>query len=132
MPLALRSTKIKIFFLVFLYCIIIGFVSWNTPNHTGPHGGSIKNAGNYFIEIKQVDKFLNAYLLDKKLKNMNNKDILGAVKYFFKDSTTFDFKLQPTNASGFTCEGLSGFSVCKVTFTVLGNSVGAKFENTAY
>ena len=131
MSLILRSIKVKICFLAFLYCVTIALVSWNKLSSTGPHGGTLKKAGNYFIEMKTVEKFFYAYLLDKKLKSIDNKNVSGEVKFFMSDSTNFNVSLKRNTDDAFTCENLARSNSCKITFLVFGNSVSAKFENSA-
>lgn len=131
MPIVLRSIKAKIIFLAFLYCITIALVSWSKSTPTGPHGGTLKKSGNYFIEVKNPNNFFYAYLLDKKLNTINNKNISGEVNFFMSDSTSFNVSLKAAVDDGFTCESLPGSNSCKVTFTVLGKAVSARFENPA-
>lgn len=131
MPLVLRSVKGKIFFLVVLYCIVIAFVSWNKSQPRGPHDGVIKKTGNYFIEINTPGKFIYAYLLDKKLKTINDKDLSCEVKFALPDSTSFSLKLKPTTDGGFMGENLNGFNGCIVTFIAFGKSISAKYENAS-
>ncbi|MDP1802240.1 MAG: hypothetical protein Q8L81_12860 [Bacteroidota bacterium] len=131
MPIVLRSIKAKIFFLALLYCITIALVSWSKSSPTGPHGGTLKKSGNYFIEMKNPDKFFYAYLLDKKLNSINNKNVSGEVKFLMPDSTSFNVTLKAATDDGFTCESLPGSYACRVTFIVFGKSVSARFENPA-
>lgn len=131
MPIVLRSIKAKVIFLAFLYCVTIALVSWSKSSPTGPHGGTLKKSGNYFIEMKNPDKFFSVYLLDKKLNTINNKNVSGEVKFFMPDSTSFNVPLKAAVDDGFTCESLPGSSGCKVTFVILGRSISSRFENPA-
>jgi len=131
MPIVLRSIKAKIFFLVLLYCVIIAFVSWNKAQPHGPHNGILKKTGNYFIEINTPGKFIYAYLLDKKLKTINDKDLSCEVKFSLPDSTNFNLKLKPTADGGFMGENLNGFNGCLVTFSAFRKSISAKYENAS-
>lgn len=131
MPLVLRSVKAKICFLACLYCITIALVSWNKLSSTGPHGGTMKKTGNYFIEMKNPDKFFYAYLLDKKLKNLDSKNVTGEVRFYLSDSTSLNVSLRRSEDEGFMCENISASNLCKITFTIAGKSLIAKFENTS-
>ncbi len=131
MPIVLRSIKAKIIFLAFLYCLTIALVSWSKSSPNGPHGGSLKKSGNYFIEMKNPDKLFYAYLLDKKLNTINNKNISGEVKFFMPDSTSFNVPLKAATDDGFTCESLPGSYASMVTFIIFGKSISARFENPA-
>lgn len=131
MPIVLRSIKAKIIFLAFLYCILIAFVSWSKTQAKGPHGGILKKTQGYFIEINTPGKFIYAYLLDKKLKTINDKELVCEVKFSLPDSTSFNLKLKPTTDGGFMGDNLNGFNNCLITFTAFGNSISARYENAS-
>ncbi len=97
----------------------------------GPHGGIVKKADNYFIEITNPDKFFFVYLLDKNSKTISNKGISADVKFFLPDSSIFNVQLKPSADDAFTGSGVPEFYACRVTFNVFGKSVSAKFENMA-
>jgi hypothetical protein len=128
MKTLLRSTQIKIFFFIILF-VAISQISSNSFQEKGPHGGTIKKAGNYFIEMTNPDKFFYAYLLDKDSHTLSNKGISGDVKFFLPDSSIFEVQLKPSGDNAFSGEGFPGFYSCKISFNVFGNSVSAKFEN---
>lgn len=131
MPKALRSIKAKIVFLAFLYCILIALVSWNKAQAKGPHGGILKKTQNYFIEINTPGKFIYAYLLDKKLKTIDDKELACDLKILSPDNTTFNLKLKPTADGGFMGENLNGFNGSVITFTAFGKTISAKYENAS-
>jgi len=95
----------------------------------GPHGGLIKPAGNYQIEMKNPFGNLYAYLLDKKSRTIPNKGISCKARYYFPDSTTTEIDLKPLGEDGFVTETTIRFYSCKITFNLFGKSVSAKFEN---
>src|SRR4051812_37856045 len=123
----LKSPQIKIFTFIFIL-VAISLIS-NGFQDKGPHGGIVKKADNYFIEMINPEKFLSAYLLDKSMKTISNKGISGDVKFFLPDSSIFDVQLKPSSDDAFTGEGIPGFYTCKVTFNIFGRSVSAKFDN---
>ncbi len=131
MPIVVRSIKAKIVFLAFLYCILIAFVSWSKTQARGPHGGIIKRTQNYVIEINTPGKFIYAYLLDRKLNTINDKELACDVKFSLSDSTSFNLKLKPTNDGGFMGENLNGFNGCVVTFTAFSKTITARYENAS-
>lgn len=120
--------KTKIIYTVLLF-VSAGLLSLSIPPTQGPHGGMLKPAEGYFIEMKNVpDTSFFAYLLTKKLKTVSSKGISGEVKLFFPDSTALDVQLSPAPGNGFTGKMPPGFYGCKVTFHVLGKDVSATFE----
>lgn len=127
MPIVLKSVKARIVFMAFLYCILIALVSWSKAQPKGPHGGVLKKTQNYFIEIKTPGKFIYAYLLDKKLKTINDKEMSCNVNYSLPDSTGFNLKLKPSPDGGFMAENSNGFNGCLVTFATIGQSISARY-----
>jgi len=123
------SAQIKIFSFILLF-VGISLISSNAFQTKGPHGGMIKAADNYFIEVTNPDKLFFAYLLDKDSKAISNKGISGDIKYFLPDSSIFDVQLKPSGDDAFSGEGIRGFYYCKVTLNVFGKPVSARFENT--
>jgi hypothetical protein len=110
--------------------VAISLISSKNSQEKGPHGGIVKKADNYFIEMTNPGKFFFAYLLDKNSKTISNKGISGDVKFFLPDSSIFDVQLKPSADDAFTGEGIPGYSSCKITFNIFGRSISAKFENT--
>jgi len=114
---------------VILLFSTLGMISLVFSRPQSPHGGTLKKAGDYYIEMKNADRLFNAYLLTKKLKPINTKDIFGVVKFHLPDSTDIDIQLKPFAKDGFSCESPVGFYSCKITFNVVGTSVSAQFAN---
>ena len=95
----------------------------------GPHGGILKSADEYYIEMKNnPDTSFYVYLLDNKLRTISNKDISGEVKLFFSDNTSMDVRLTPSVENSFTAVITPGFYACKIIFHVSGKDVSAPFE----
>ena len=95
----------------------------------GQHGGTVKKAGNYFIEMKIEEKTLTAYLLTNKQKAVDPKDLFGDARFLFPDSTEITIPLKPTKEDFFTCETPEKFYECRITFNYLGKLLSAKFAN---
>lgn len=95
----------------------------------GPHGGVVKPAGVYHIEMKNPYGNLYAYLLEADSKPILNKGISCKARYYLPDSTSTEVDLKPFGDDGFTAETTIRFYICKITFDVFGKSVSAKFEN---
>lgn len=123
--------NIKIARTLFLLTAIVAIVllSLDSPPTQGPHGGTVKKAGDFYIEMKNnPDTSFFAYLLNKKLKTVSNKGISAEVKLFFPDSTALDVPLKPVAGNAFTAKIIPGFSTCKITFLVFGKEVSALFD----
>jgi hypothetical protein len=124
--------KTKIIFIVLIIIaagiLLVSLGVFQTTTF-GPHGGIVKPAGSYQIEMKNPYGNLYAYLLDVESKPIRNKRITCSVRYYFPDNTTTDVDLKPYGEDGFTTETTIKFYLCKVTFNLQGKSVSAKFEN---
>ena len=113
------QNKLTFFALLILAILtLIGFV-YSQPT-VGPNGGTVKKAENYNIEMKHSYGNLYAYLLDKKLKPINNKGISCEVKFFLADNTDMDVVLKPQGDYSFFAETNIQYQSCKITFNVFG------------
>lgn len=120
--------RTKIMYALFLLTILT-LLSLVAPTSVGPHGGIVKKAEGFYIEMENnPDTTFFAYLLNKKLKTISNKGISGEVKFFFPDSTALNVELKPAPGNAFTAKPVPGFNSCKITFLVFGKSVSAPFE----
>lgn len=122
--------KARIILLGLLLSGIVVLFSINEPQPAiGPHGGELKQAENFKIELKSSFPNFYTYLLDQKLKPVKNKGITCEIKFFFPDDTSADLILKPFQDDGFILElGKTVYNSCIVTFNVFGKSVSAKFE----
>lgn len=94
----------------------------------GPHGGELKAAENFHIELKEAFPNLHCYLLDQKLLPVNNDGVLCEIRFFMPDETTVDLTLKPFLSDGFILESNAiVYNSCRVTFNISGKSVSAKF-----
>lgn len=122
--------KIALAGLLFLTAVLISFNFLESSSATGPHGGNVKSAGEYYIEMKHSSFDFYAYLLDKKMKPISNKGISCEAKFVFSDSTLINVPLKPLGEDGFsTKSGAIAFSSCRIFFNVFGVYVSAEFEN---
>lgn len=97
---------------------------------TGPHGGIVKPAQQYNIEVKTAYPSIYAYLLDDKKNPISNKKIECTISFLMPDNTNFDVQPKPYLEDGFVVEsGSTVYHSCRVTFNVQGKSVSALFEN---
>lgn len=117
-----------------LLFVTLGFlsltvVSWIFLKPQGPHGGVVKKAENYFIEMKSDEKNLSAYLFDRKLKAIEADDLRGDVMFYFRDSTNLSAPLSLSANNEFKCVPPAGYYSCKIRFTLANKSISANFFN---
>lgn len=120
-----------IIIIVFLILLALFLISQNFfQSIIGPHGGKIKPAGEYNIEMKNVYPNIYTFLLDKKNKPIINKGILCEINFILPNHTVINSQLKPFREDGFTMElGEFNFSTCRVFFNVYGKSISAVFDN---
>jgi hypothetical protein len=124
--MSLKFNRLGLVF-VLTFLTMMGGMSLALSKQENPHGGSIKEADGYYIEVKSAGKNLNIYLLNNKKEPIGTKNITGKVLFFFRDSTDIDINLKAINENAFTCFAPPGYYACKVTFNILGKSVSANF-----
>ena len=96
----------------------------------GPHGGIVKQAGAYSIEMKENYPDFYAYLFVNNFKPVSNKGITCQARFILPDNTNIDVLLKPFGEDGFTAEsGAFKFYSCRIYFNVFGKTVSAQFEN---
>lgn len=116
------------FLLTLVLLVVLFSGTWQQPR--GPHGGTVKAAGNYHIEMRNTFTEFYTWLLDKKMKTISNKGITCKVQFFFADSTSVDAELKPEGTEAFTTStAVPAFSVCRVTYDLSGKEVTARFSN---
>ncbi len=110
---------------------VIVFISLSLfQSLAGPHGGTVRKAANFNIEMKNSYGGFYTYLLDSKLKPVKNKDITCRVKVFFADKTSIHMQLIPCGIDGFTAESMPPlFSSCIIIFHVADSNISAEFDN---
>lgn len=79
---------------VFIYLFVSAFTvtySFSQDHqHKSPHGGSVKSASDYHIEMVMKDKKMTFYIFDKNMKAVKNTGITGSIdfqyekKYFYR------------------------------------------------
>lgn len=123
--------KTKLLLSVLILTGIILAYSFNTKQGTtGPHGGRLRQAEKYNIEMKVVHPNLYIYLLDQKLQPISNKGVSCEAKLFFYDNTSVDVPLKPFGEDGFIMEsGITDFHSCRITYNLYGKILSTRFEN---
>jgi hypothetical protein len=69
--------------------------------HGSPHGGTVKSAGDFHIEVSVKDGMVMAYLLDGKEKAMKNTGVTGTALIQMADGQTSTITLIPNGNEGF-------------------------------
>lgn len=125
------KTRIVIIVSILLAIILLVSSKMFQPSITkGPHNGTIKQAGDYYIEMKIIYPNFYAFLLDNKIKPITNKGISCQTQFELGDGTTLNVHLMPYGEDGFfTGSYMPNYSSCEIYFNVFGKSVSAKFEN---
>ncbi len=97
----------------------------------GPHGGRLKSAGNYKIELFGCDDHLEIYLFDRDTNAINNNGIIGTVEFYFNGSTTLISTIARYGVDGFTARIPSmNFMYSKPALDINGTFiVTQKFDN---
>ncbi|MGZ3864512.1 MAG: hypothetical protein ACXVPN_16470 [Bacteroidia bacterium] len=126
--MANRSYRKPLIFVVLIFTAL-SVVSWIFLKPQGPHGGVVKRADNYFIEMKSEEKAFSAYIFDKKFKAIEIPDIHGKVKFYFRGSADINVPLNLSTKNEFKCIPPIGYYSCKVMFTIMGKPVSANFFN---
>ena len=121
----------NIFILSLLILLSFFLISINFIQSTlGPHGGIVKQAGKYNIEMKTNYPNMYTFLLDKNNKPMHNKGILCEIIYFLPNKTQINYQLNYFGAEGFLLEsGALNYSSCRIIFNVFGKTLSADFKN---
>jgi hypothetical protein len=100
-------------------------------NGFGPHGGRLKTAGNYKIELFGCDDHIEAYLFDRDTNAISNNNVSGNVEFFYNGQATLSCPLVHYGMDGFTAKiPANTFLYSKPTFNIdVGVIVTEKFEN---
>jgi len=126
----MKARKIFILMLFFFIFFILYSYNKNIFKDIGPHGGRVKSAGSYNIEMKVASHNFQAFLLDNQLNPISNKGMTCEIRFFLCDSSTIDIDLKPFGDDAFMVESsLKGYYYYNVVFHVFGKQIKAKFED---
>jgi hypothetical protein len=100
-----------------------------THSHKAHHGGTVKTAGDYHIELVEEPGKFRVYLLDNRERAISLKGVTGLAIFRNGDVTTGTQRLTPIGATHFEIP-LKGqvFSAIIINFKINGQSVIAKFD----
>jgi hypothetical protein len=98
-------------------------------SHKSHHGGTVKSAGDYHIELVEESGKLQVYLLDNRERAIHLKGVTGLAIFRNGDVTTGTQRLTPIGDTYFEIP-LKGqpFSAIIINFKINGQSVIAKFD----
>jgi hypothetical protein len=121
------KTKIIIAFII----LIASAKAQDSSNYiTGPHGGLLKNAENYKIEVINTFGCITAYLYDDTLIAIPNKFISGNIMFFFNNGVSLNNYLIPYGTDGFTVDvSNSNYYYYTIHFKVANKIINSRFEN---
>ena len=127
--------KITILMAVMLIASFTTFAqhSGGDHKHGSPHGGTVKSAGDFHIEVSVKDGMVMAYLLDGKEKAMKNTGVTGTALIQMADGQTSTITLIPSGNEGFmyTLDKSKKYNKAIVTFTTGGKTASASFDLVA-
>jgi len=104
----------------------------SSHSHKAHHGGQVKVAGDYHIElVAEANKYI-VYLLDVREKSINLDGVTGLAIFRDGDQTTGSHRLSASSNAYFEVpvKGQSHTAVI-ITFKVDGKSIIAKFDKDA-
>lgn len=98
-------------------------------SHKAHHGGTVKTAGDYHIELVEEAGKFRVYLLDNRERAISLKGVTGLAIFRNGDVTTGTQRLTPMGETHFEIP-LKGqaFSAIIINFKINGQSVIAKFD----
>ena len=127
--------KLTILMVVMLIASFTTFAqhSGGDHKHGSPHGGTVKSAGDFHIEVVVKDGMVMAYLLDGKEKAMVNTGVTAAAVIQMADGQTSTISLIPSSTDGFmyTLDKSKKYNKAIVTITTGGKTASASFDLTA-
>jgi hypothetical protein len=98
-------------------------------SHQAHHGGTVKSAGDYHIEMVEESGKYRVYLLDNRERAIDLQGVTGLAIFRNGDVTTGTQRLNPIGDSYFEIP-LKGqpFSAIIINFKINGQSIIAKFD----
>jgi Heavy metal binding domain len=101
--------------------------------HKAPHGGMVRTAGDYHIEVVAAPGQLTVYLLDGKEGITANKGVTGTATVQTTDNKSATVTLTPAGDEHFVAKLADGATArtAVISFQVKGKSVSAIFDKLA-
>ncbi|MFN3665438.1 MAG: hypothetical protein ACK4S0_04730 [Sediminibacterium sp.] len=124
--------KLTILMTVLLMATFTTFAqhSGGDHKHGSPHGGTVKSAGGFHIEVSVKDGMVMAYLLDANEKTIKNKGVTGTAVIQMADGKTSTITLTPSGNEGFmyTLDKAKKYNKAIVTFITGDKTASASFD----
>lgn len=100
--------------------------------HGSPHGGTVKSAGDFHIEVNVKDGMVMAYLLDAKEKAMKNTGVNATAIIQTADGQTSNITLIPSGKEGFmyNLDKAKKYNKAIVNMVISGKTASATFDLT--
>lgn len=99
----------------------------------GPHGGELKKAGVYWMELVDCTSYVQLYLYELDMCPLKNYDISGSVDFYYPGSDCFTSPLYPYGIESFTAEARQPcYTRCRVFVHSRGLSISADFGGYEY
>lgn len=102
-----------------------------TQFETGPHGGLLKQVGEFKIELKLNSHFLYTYLLGQKGNSISNREVSCRVMLRHPNQSEVQLAMRRFGDDGFFSESgnipAASYWIC---FEVKGETVSARFDDT--
>ncbi len=94
-----------------------------------PHGGTLKIADTYFIELVLNDSKVVYYIYDLNIKPISNKGIKGKAIFQFQNKSTVTISLITQGLNGFSTgnRNLSNYTMCQAIFIKAGKVSKVEF-----
>lgn len=127
--------KVIMAMVVMLFASYASFAQHGSGDHKhgSPHGGLVKSAGNFHIEVTVKDGMGMAYLLDGNEKTLVNARVTATAVIQMANGQTSNINLIPSGKDGFmfTLDKAKKYNKAIVTFVSSGKTASAKFDLTA-
>ena len=78
---------------LFLLTVGLVYAAGETHQHKSPHGGVVRSAGDYHLELVRDEKGYKVYLLDAKEKTLPVTDLTGKATCLTKEKKKMEMEL---------------------------------------
>ena len=127
--------KITILIAVMLMTSFATFAQHSSGDHKhgSPHGGTVKSADYFHIEVTVKDGMLMAYLLNAKEQTLANSGVTSTAVIQMADGQISNITLIPSGKDGFmyTLDKAMKYNKAIVTFVSSGKTASASFDLAA-
>lgn len=124
--------KLTVLSVVMLFAFTTTFAqhSGGDHKHGSPHGGTVKSAGDFHIEVNFKDGMVMAYLLDAKEKALANTSVTATAVIQMADGQTSNVTLAPSGKEAFMymLDKTKKYNKAIVTFVSGSKTASATFE----